>query len=114
MKKWLIASLALLGAIGEPAWAQTTTKKTTPKVKAAPKAPAKTPAKTAEEPTVEVDPSAADDAAAKASVPGTPTDIDQGPISDPNIPDNLITRRPRDEGPATPVTRFTKSDYPDE
>src|SRR5882672_7208346 len=107
MKKWLIACLAILGAIGYAGegklWAQSATK-------AAPKAPApakkkttpKTPAQAPAQPEVEVEPQAGGDAPAP-SVPPTPTEEDHGPIADPNVPDNLIARRPRDEGPRAPA-----------
>ena len=45
-------------------------------------------------------------------VPPTETKTDEGPITDPNIPD--IARRPREREPGPAIHRYSKDDYPDE
>src|SRR5262245_25816625 len=121
MKKWLIARLVCASVVGGlaiagqgDAQAQTAApKKAAPKAQPK-KATGKTPAKTpAADPQVDIEPST-DDSAPRPSVPATPTEEDQGPVADPNIPDSVITRRPRDEAPSTPPVRYDKSNYPDE
>jgi hypothetical protein len=54
----------------------------------------------------------ASDEANKAAVPPTELKEDEGPIPDPNVPDNLLSRLPRERGAAQPTHRYDKGDYP--
>src|SRR5262249_10772641 len=48
------------------------------------------------------------------NVPRTELKTDEGPIQDPNVPDSVLSRLPREHGPATPVPRYERGDYPTE
>jgi len=50
----------------------------------------------------------------KPAVPPTEIKTDEGPIPDPNVPDDLLAGLPRDKTTAKPVHRYGKDDYPTE
>ena len=52
--------------------------------------------------------------APEPNVPRTELKTDEGPIQDPNVPDNLLARLPREPAAKAPVHRYDKDDYPTE
>lgn len=52
--------------------------------------------------------------APEPNVPRTELKTDEGPVQDPNVPDNLLARLPREQTVKAPVHRYDKDDYPTE